>query len=371
MSATPDVSVVTSGHDVADARLHREVKAFLAAGLSVEVLGLGAAQDAPPGASVRTWPRVGGVRRARLAVTMARQARGRILFTLDPDSAVAAAATRLIGGRRPVRPRLVVDVHEDYADLLRDRSWAHGLRAVLAGRLVTIFTAVAERADLTVVADHHVRPLTARHRLVVRNEADLSLLPAPEPPEHAPRALYVGDLRASRGLFAMVEAIRLTPDWSVDLVGPVAPADQDRLRAMLAGDPELSGRVRLHGRMPPRQAWRLASGAWAGLLLLSDTPAFRRAEPSKLTEYLACGLPVMTTDLPRQAAVVRNGRTGVVVSCAADSPLGADVAAVLRSWSADPTRLRQLRDAAVSHARTLRGRPTGYRTLAAALIRIS
>ena len=111
--APVDVTIVTSGHDVADARLHREVAALLARGLRVEVFGLGEAADAPPGAIVRTWPRQGSLRRARLAARMAARANGRVLFTLDPDSALAANAAVLTSGRM-----LVVDVHEDFAALL-------------------------------------------------------------------------------------------------------------------------------------------------------------------------------------------------------------------------------------------------------------
>jgi hypothetical protein len=49
-----DVSLLTSGHDLADARLHREIAAVLSRGLGVEVLALGQAQDAPAGAKTRT-----------------------------------------------------------------------------------------------------------------------------------------------------------------------------------------------------------------------------------------------------------------------------------------------------------------------------
>ena len=42
-----DVSLVTSGHDVADARLHRLVAALTDSGLTVEVIGLGDPAAAP------------------------------------------------------------------------------------------------------------------------------------------------------------------------------------------------------------------------------------------------------------------------------------------------------------------------------------
>ena len=81
-----DVSFVTSGHDVADARLHRLAAAARRVGLTVEVLGLGSAQDAPSAEHVTATPRGSFVRRALLATRYAGAARGRVLIALDPDS---------------------------------------------------------------------------------------------------------------------------------------------------------------------------------------------------------------------------------------------------------------------------------------------
>lgn len=345
--APVDVTVLTSGHDVADARLHREVAALLARGLRVEVFGLGHAGDAPHGAIVRTWPRQGAFGRARLAARMAARANGRVLLTLDPDSALAANAAVMTSGRS-----LVVDVHEDFAALLRDRPWTRslgGLAGVGARGLVKTFLAVASRAALTVVADEHVPPRRARRRFVLPNEPVAAMLPDPSPPAPAPRALYIGDVRGSRGLFTMLAALRLAPDWQLDVVGPVAPADADELRRVLTADPSLARRVHLHGRRPPTQAWEHARGAWCGLLLLADTPAFAEAMPSKLGEYLACGLPVVTTDLRRQAGVVRESGAGMVVPTGSDEEVGAAVAQELNRWSGSESGRRD-RDARAAAA---------------------
>lgn len=338
MASAPDVSVVTSGHDVADARLHRLVGAFHRRGLTVEVLGLGDVADGPAVADVRTRVRGGLWTRPLTATVHAARARGRVLVALDPDALVAASVL----GR--VRRRAVVaDVHEDYGALLRDRAWATGVKGALAGALVDLAARTARASDLVLVADEHVPPRAARRRLVVRNLPDLSMLPVPSAAEDAPRALYVGDVRASRGLGAMLDAMAAAPGWTLDVVGPVAGADEADLRARLARD-GLAERVRLHGRRPPADAWRLARGAWCGLVLLADTPAFRDAVPSKLYEYLACGLPVVVTDLPRQAAIVRDGKVGEVVPSGAAA--GTATAVVLRGWHEDPARYAHARTAA-------------------------
>ena len=364
----PDVSVLTSGHDVADARLHREVAALRARGLTVEVLGLGQASDGPDGATVRTWDRPGMLGRATLAARQPYLARGRVLLTLDPDSGLAAALARPLRRSGGERPALVVDVHEDYAALLADRAWARRY-AGLPGRLARVLTraglATTRAADLVVVADEHLEPRTARARLVVRNLPHAAMLPAPGPRDDAPRALYIGDLRASRGLFAMLAALRHAPEWTLDLVGPVAARDQARLDHELAAG--LGGRVRLHGRMPPERAWRLADGAWAGLLLLADTPAFADAVPSKLYEYLACGLPVVTTDLPRPAALVRERDAGAVVPGGGDETVGVATAEVLGRWSADPAALDALRARLAADSLRIRDARTPYDDLADAV----
>ena len=338
-ASMPDVTIATSGHDVADGRLHREVAALTRQQLTVEVLGLGDPADAPAVTAVRTWARTGPAGRLRLALTLPWRARGRVLMTLDPDLVPAAwLCTRL--RRRP----LVVDVHEDYQAVLADRSWARSGAGLAARAVVILANTLAARADLTILADAHVPPKDSRRPLVLQNMPDRVGTASRDALDPRPRALYVGDVRRSRGLWTMLAALEQAPGWSLDVVGPVESADA----ALLSGWQERSpaaDRVRFHGRRPPRDAWALASGAWAGLVLLDDTPAFRAAVPSKLYEYLDAGIPVIATPLPRVEKVITESGAGVIVSDAAEA------AGVLRAWSDDPTLVSTLQREARAWAR--------------------
>ena len=217
--------------------------------------------------------------------------------------------------------------------------------------------AAARRADLVVVADEHVPPATAPARLVVRNAPAGGYLPGPTAPGPVPRALYIGDVRRSRGLAVMLAAVEAAPGWELDVVGPVAGADRAWLDAWTATSPA-AARVRFHGRMPPHAAWALARGAWVGLSLLEDTPAFRDAVPSKLYEYLAAGLAVATTPLPRAAAIVTESAAGVVV------PDASALSATLRGWAEEPAALLPLRAAALTWSQAAFAGASGYDLLA-------
>lgn len=332
-----DVSIISSGHDVADARLHRTAAALMRAGLTVEVIGLGDPAGGPSGARVVSLgARGGALDRARRDLTVPFKARGRVVMTLDPDLVPTAAAARLLR-----RGRLAVDVHEDYLKLLRDRPWGSSWKGRAGGSLVRLCTAVTGRADLTVVADDHVPPLAARSRIVVKNLPDRGYLPEPGELDPTPRALYVGDVRRSRGLVTMLTAIESADPWELDLVGPVAGADQAWLDEWRRTSPATK-RVRLHGRLSPEAAWRFARGAWAGFAMLDDTPAFREAVPTKLYEYLGCGLAVVATPLPRMARIVDESGAGQVVRDAEDA------GRILREWADRPEELRMMREAALA-----------------------
>ena len=353
-----DVTILSSGHDVADARLHRHCAALRRAGLRVEVIAKGRADDAPADTEFRPTRSRGITGRGVQALLLPGKARGRVIVTLDPDLIPAARLHRTLSHGR----RLAVDMHEDYVALLDDRAWAKGTRGAVARVWAKTAVSLSRRADLTVVADQHVPPGEAARRLVVRNLPDLSLLPERGAELDAkPRALYVGDVRESRGLFTMLQALELAPDWELDVVGPVASRDRERLAAWTAESPAAK-RVRMHGRMPPEAAWRMARGAWAGMSMLHSTPAFESAIPSKIYEYLACGLPVLSSPIKRAAELVQKAGAGAVVADAEEA------GAALQAWSGSANaEFERLRRAAINWADADQGATNPHDLLAAAV----
>ena len=333
------ISLISSADQVSDARMHRLCGALIRSGLQVEVWALGSASDAPTGVSFHQAPGGKGFA-ARIIrdVVLPFRAQGKIWIVVAPDLLPMSWLVARIKGRK-----LVADVHEDYFELLKDRAWAKGLVGALAKVIARLATKVAARADLTTVADVQVPPFDARKRLVVRNFPDLSLLTPSGELSAQPRAIYIGDVRTSRGIKTILETAELAPKWSFDIVGNVSVNDADFIDNWKKKS-SASSRVIFHGRLAPAQSWNFAKGAWVGLSLLESTPAFNAAVPSKLYEYMASGLATISTPLPRCVELIEKSNGGVI---AKDSSA---VAATLNAWATNPTALIQMRKNAVTWA---------------------
>jgi glycosyltransferase involved in cell wall biosynthesis len=140
-----------------------------------------------------------------------------------------------------------------------------------------------------------------------------------------PRIVFTGAVVATKLDLALLEAAaRARPAWTFALVGPVGPGDPSTdvspLRAL--------ENVHLLGQRRYDELPAVLRAADAGLVPYAINPLTRSIFPMKVYEYLAAGLPVVSTPLPALdgvADVVTAGDAPGVVSAleralAGDSP---------------------------------------------------
>ena len=180
---------------------------------------------------------------------------------------------------------------------------------------------------------------------VVANGANVDLF-RPVASDAKPFAVFFGGLTAWHGVDLMLDAVR-SPSWpnGIELVVIGAGAGSGLVQdAVQAGLP-----VRWLGYQPHEKIPELVAGAIAGLIPITN-PRGRSStgiSPLKLYETMACGIPVVVTDLPGQAEVVRAGDCGIVVPCD-DPPALAQAVARL---AADPAEARVLGERGVAFVR--------------------
>ncbi|MBV2362901.1 glycosyltransferase family 4 protein [Streptomonospora nanhaiensis] len=327
--------VATVVHHPEDARiLHRQIRALLDAGHRVTYIAPFADRgvtpwqeltpvDVPRAAGRR---RVGSLRAARAALAR-HAADADLLLFHDPELLLA------LPRRRPVT---VWDVHEDAAAALLTKPWMpRPLRRPL-GPVVRGFERHAEQRMHLILAEEGYRGRFALPHPVVPNTTYV-----PDRPERAPgtdRVVYLGHLSAARGAHELVEmGRRLRPHGvRVEVIGAADPSIRPMLRQA-----QLEEAIHWYGFVPNDQALRMVSGAMAGICLLQDTPNYRSSLPTKVVEYMAHGLPVITTPNPAAVSLVTQrpeGDCGLVVPFG-DAAAAAD--AVLRLRSDSDLRNRQ------------------------------
>jgi glycosyltransferase involved in cell wall biosynthesis len=315
------VVVCTVVHHPADARIFfREIRALLDAGHDVTYI---APHGEPGQRPVRdqgqdldfpertvgslttvTIPRAVGRRRlgplrAARAAMAAQMAGADLLLVHDPELLLVLPPRRR-------RPPTVWDVHEDTAAALTTKSWLPAwLRALAAGGVHTA-EQLAERRLHLLLAERGYQDRFGSTHPVVPNTTYVP--PQAAPPSGPRRVVYVGWLSPDRGSAEMVELGRLLAPHgiAVELIGQADGAARAHIEA---------GRefVHWHGFVPNADALRLVEGALAGLSLLQDEANFRHSMPTKIAEYMARGVPAISTPLPLAAELVEAAEAGFVV----------------------------------------------------------
>ncbi|WP_439951584.1 glycosyltransferase family 4 protein [Actinomadura macra] len=215
----------------------------------------------------------------------------------------------LVSMPREVRSRTVVwDVHEDTAAALTAKGWVPGPVRPLLRPAVRRLEKRSERRHRLLLAEEGYRERFREDHPVVPNTTYVADLP-PGPPDGR-RAVYVGHLSVARGALDMIAMARLlAPEGiMVELIGAADGEVRPALR-----DAQREGVLRWYGFVPNDRALRIAEGAMAGLALLHDEPNYRHSMPTKVVEYMARGVPVVSTPNPPAVEIVEPSGCGLIV----------------------------------------------------------
>jgi glycosyltransferase involved in cell wall biosynthesis len=209
----------------------------------------------------------------------------------------------------------------------------------------------ASRADLVLASApalaERMRELSDRV-LYAPNVADTelfatSLEPGPVDPQLAalaePRLVFVGAISAAKLDFDLLRGVASARrDWSIGLVGPVGLGEPDTDVGALSAEPN----IHLLGVRDQDELPAVLRGAAAGLIPYLRTQLTASIFPMKVYEYLAAGLPVVSTPLP-----ALEGAAGVTVADGVQQT----VAALERELAGDSPSQRLARsEAARAHS---------------------
>jgi glycosyltransferase involved in cell wall biosynthesis len=314
------ILVMTVVHNPEDSRIRqRQIEALAAAGWHVTYVAPFRAfdLDVPPARPIGPdpgtlrcidLPRSTGRRRIRAwkaARTLMRSLAQDhdVVLVHDPELLLAAAGLRM--------KNLVWDVHEDPAAALKVKSW---MPKVLRGPVAAAWRGaelVAEQQHHLLLAEHAYQRRFRRTHPVVANSVAVPKAVAPPADQ---RVSYLGSVTMSRGCESMIKVgreLRRRSGGAVTLEVIGDAADPEARRALRSASQ--AGDLRWLGFVPSEEALARVSGSLAGLCLLRNLPNYRISLPTKIVEYCALGVPVITTPLPLASDLVRSENVGFEV----------------------------------------------------------
>lgn len=252
---------------------------------------------------------------------------------------------RRLGGRTIYDSRDVYMQSRDFATAgWPGRSILERLERRWAQRADRVMTVNAAYADLL------ARQLRIEPPPVVMNCPERWSPPEPPPdrirqtlglPAGTSIVLYQGGLMSGRGIEESMDAILQVPGATLCLMG------FGRLTASLTRDtalPPYAGHVRMLDPVPPDELLHWTASADVSVMAIQPTSNNHRfTTPQKLFESLAAGVPVVASDLPGMAPIVREHDVGLL--CDPTSP--ASIADAIRTLLEDPAQVRAERRARV------------------------
>ncbi len=256
----------------------------------------------------------------------------------DPELFPLAFVLKLI-----CRKRVVYDAYEDFPSMAANKAGLPRALKPLAAKAIANVERLAVRLfDGVITADPFTMRRLAQARgpkIVFYNFPNLTFfLSSPAACPKTFDLVYRGGLSQRTGIFVLIEALRLLatrPRPATLLL--IGYFDNDsaektiRKKLHAAGVAHL---VKIRGRLDHEKMAETLSQARIGISPLQAIPKFMLNIPVKVFEYWACGIPVVSSDLPPIRPFFRNAEAGLLFPAQSAPALAQSIAWLLDNPSA-------------------------------------
>jgi len=321
----PKVCIFSSVHNALDNRVfYREALSLRKAGYDVTLIAIHPCDEIKDGVHILGLPQVPRWQRPLLWIRLFRMAREQfadIYHFHDPELLLVLPWLRLLTGRPTI-----YDVHEVYPDFIKVKDYMPvWLRYPLAWMASWLEPILARFQSALIFSDDEIAKVFSKldmPKITLFNYParafinDAMISTADNSLRHS-WIIHLGGHERNRGVHLMVEAFsQVLRDYSearLFLIGHFMPSVlEDEVRTHLE-DKGISEAVTITGRIPFETIGDyLAKGA-VGWVPWQDYPKNQKNIPTKLFEYMAYGLPIVTSDLASTRPFVINGKNGFCV----------------------------------------------------------
>lgn len=309
---------VTSVHDKNDSRIfYRECLSLKRAGFDVHLIAPADEDSVDDGVIVHAVPKFSSrlLRMLICPLAILRKLafkKYKLVHFHDPELIWVGIVLRISG------KKVIFDVHENIAEQITSKDWLP-LRKLIAKLYIAIDYISAKcfvliLAELSYVdiykqytSDYHVIlnypdiDLLAEHHVTRRDSASI---------------FYIGGVSKERGIDTVLNALHLLHSKNIyfefHCVGTCSPALLAEIREWNVYQ-EISDRVVFYGRRDIKEGYKISQKCILGISILKPIGNYRNSYSTKIFEYMAVGMPVITSDFQLYRDVVQASDCGICV----------------------------------------------------------
>jgi glycosyltransferase involved in cell wall biosynthesis len=324
----PQVCILSSVHIALDNRVFfREARSLARNGFDVTLIAVHDRSEIRDGVQIIGLPQVPRWQRPRLwwrLFKLARQTQADLFLFHDPELLLLTPLLRWRTGRPTI-----YDVHEVYPDFIKVKDYLPAwLRYPIAWLFRWLEPLLARLQSGLIFADDEIaRAFDSidRPKTTLFNFPDMSLVEAGQTAGRAaaaaqPVVLYLGGMERNRGTALMMAAFARVlaelPQAELWLVGHFMPSDLEQEVRQDAAERGISEAITITGRVPFETIGDYLRQAAVGWVSWLPEPKNEKNIPTKLFEYMAYGLPVVSSDLASTRPFVHDGVNGYRVPAA-------------------------------------------------------
>lgn len=307
---------LTSVHLHTDTRIFiKECKSLAEAGFEVHFVVPGAPSSVIDGVQIHGIIKETGNRLKRMTKTVDRvykkglEIDADIYHFHDPELIPVGLKLKKRG------KKVIYDVHEDVPRQVLTKKWLPKYTHILVSKAVEKYeNRAAKKFDVIIAATPFIRD---RFLEIGCNAKDVNNYPLLNElkiegvnwSEKENVVCYVGGIAIIRGIKEMVEALEMTNDATLLLAGEFAVPSEKEVVMDIDGWKKITelGFLDREGVM---ETYRKSK---AGMVTLQPTINYIDALPVKMFEYMAAGIPVISSNFPLWQGIIEKSKCGICV----------------------------------------------------------
>lgn len=228
----------------------------------------------------------------------------------EPGSLFVSAVLKVLK-----RKRLIYDAHEYYPSLIAENSLFPDFVRPLVRFLADIEERILIRfADVVITVDEILALKYRKHHInvyIISNYPRLELFKPDDLNSENGGIIYVGGLSRDRGIYQMIEVANKTNVKLICVGNFTDELNKKEITNFLEENP--SKNVVFAGHLSHSKVVEYINMSRLGLILHQPIPRYIHAVSIKLFEYMACGKPVVASNFPEIAKVVKEADCGILV----------------------------------------------------------